>query len=372
MKKMVSVLLVIVLVFALVGCSNTKKDETKADASDDQAKQDQEKQPDSKDEAKQGEEQKQEDSQAKDGDQSKGDKEPEEPAVNAFVGKNSDTMLGNIKLESIWIPFEKPAQVENTFKSYAVKAGDKYYVILDSKLKEYEQKDGKLVFVKEIALPSDYSRLSKDDNGILYVHDFTKELLGFQNGQQIFQHPDCKDYLVVHHSGAWGVLHNGMGRVQKATFKDAKVEKQPIESLEGLEKLGDVFIGKENIFVTGSVKKEDKDYNLVGVYDFDFKKKFIFGSTEKGFHPDTIGSITGMVETSNGFMALDSNFRKFILWNQEGECLGEVDAKKLFGTNYPWITNMDVQQDGSILFGMTQKLEDDKTMEYLLFQVKGF
>lgn len=356
MKKMASLLLIFVLVFSLVACSNTKKDEGKGEPSQEQTKK---------------EEQKKEDSQAKEAEQSKDDGKQAE-ATAAFAGKDSSTMLGTIKLESTWIPFEQPAQVTNTFKSYAVKAGDRHYVILDSKLKEYEQKDGKLVFVKDVTLPADYSRLSKDDNGVLYVHDFAKELLGFKNGEQIFQHPDCKDYLVVHHSGTWGVVHNGLGKIAKATFADGKIEKQPIEAFEGLEDASDVFVGKDHLFVTGTIKKGDEKFNLVGVYDFDLKKKFIFGSTEKGFHPDTIGSITGMIETPNGFMALDSNFRKFILWNKDGECIGEVSASKLFGTEYPWITNMDVQADGSILFGMTQKLEDDKTIEYLLFQVKGF
>lgn len=362
MKKLVSFLLVAFLAISLASCGGKDKKEEPKDSSKKIEEQNDKKEEDKKEENK-----KEEDKKDKD------DKKDVKKAEGVpFEGKSGSEMTGTVKIESKWISFEKPLIVESTFDSNVTKVKDKYYIISDGKLKEYQQKGDKVSYIKDIDLPKGYKTITSDDNGIVYVSSFARALIGFKDGEQIFKFDDCDDNLAVHSSGKWGMLYNGLGEIKKVTFNDGNVELKDIENIEGLEELSDVFIGKENIFITGSLKKGEDKFQVVGVYDFDLKLKHMLGSLKDGFDADKIGSLSGMTDTKNGFLAFDSNFRKIIFWKKDGNVIGSIKASDLFGTNYPWITNLDVLEDESILIGMTQDREDKSAKEYLLYTIKGF
>ena len=79
-----------------------------------------------------------------------------------------------------------------------------------------------------------------------------------------------------------------------------------------------------------------------------------------------------MTKTANGFIALDGNMRTVVLWNADGDYIGEIDDRDLFGTSYPWFCSADLQLDGSIIVIMTEERDDDSAMELVAFRLSGF
>lgn len=95
------------------------------------------------------------------------------------------------------------------------------------------------------------------------------------------------------------------------------------------------------------------------------------GDKEFG-EPDSLGSVTVVIETNNGFMALDGNMRDVLLWKADGTFIGKIDDKDLFGTSYPWMSTAVLLPDGSIIAGMTEKRADETAVEFLLYRLTGF
>ena len=79
-----------------------------------------------------------------------------------------------------------------------------------------------------------------------------------------------------------------------------------------------------------------------------------------------------MAETENGFVAIDGNMRGIQFWDKEGIHVGAIRAKDIFGTDYPWLEDMQLLDDGSILILATQKRADESASELMLFRLTGF
>ena len=88
--------------------------------------------------------------------------------------------------------------------------------------------------------------------------------------------------------------------------------------------------------------------------------------------PAYFGSLTGIAETANGYIAADGNMREFYFWSKDGTLLAEVDCYDMFGTRYPWIEDMKVAEDGSVMVLMTQDRDDDSASELMVFRLTGF
>lgn len=79
-----------------------------------------------------------------------------------------------------------------------------------------------------------------------------------------------------------------------------------------------------------------------------------------------------MVETVNGFMAADGNMRRLYFWSKDGNFIGVIQVKDLLGTDYPWLEDMQLMEDGSVLLALTQEREDESADELMLFRLTGF
>lgn len=88
--------------------------------------------------------------------------------------------------------------------------------------------------------------------------------------------------------------------------------------------------------------------------------------------PAYFGSLTGIAETANGYIAADGNMREFYFWSKDGTLLAEVDCYDMFGTRYPWIEDVKVAEDGSVMVLMTQDRDDDSASELMVFRLTGF
>ena len=86
----------------------------------------------------------------------------------------------------------------------------------------------------------------------------------------------------------------------------------------------------------------------------------------------SLGSVTFIAETANGYLALDGNMREVVLWTKDGTYIGEVDDSDLFGTSYPWFCGGTKLADGSILVIMTEDRADESAMELVAFKLSGF
>lgn len=79
-----------------------------------------------------------------------------------------------------------------------------------------------------------------------------------------------------------------------------------------------------------------------------------------------------MAEMENGFVAIDGNMRTIQFWNKDGTHLGSIAAKDIFGTDYPWLEDMQLWDAGSLLILATQKREDESANEIMFFKLTGF
>ena len=88
--------------------------------------------------------------------------------------------------------------------------------------------------------------------------------------------------------------------------------------------------------------------------------------------PDRLGYITGMAETENGFVAADGNMRKIQVWAKDGTHVGAISTDDIFGVSYPWLEDMQLLDDGSLLILLTQQREDGSANELMFFRLTGF
>ena len=89
---------------------------------------------------------------------------------------------------------------------------------------------------------------------------------------------------------------------------------------------------------------------------------------------DKLGSITGMAETENGFVATDGNMREIQFWAKDGTHIGAISTDDIFGVSYPWLEDMQLLDDGSLLIMVTQERDDGSANEFfccLHFQTYG-
>ena len=76
------------------------------------------------------------------------------------------------------------------------------------------------------------------------------------------------------------------------------------------------------------------DEQAIFVYDVNGNLQLTLGDKEFG-EPDSLGSISAVLETQNGFMGIDGNMRAVCLWTSDGTFIGTLEDTDLFGTYYP-------------------------------------
>ena len=116
---------------------------------------------------------------------------------------------------------------------------------------------------------------------------------------------------------------------------------------------------------------DDKGQETVWVFDTAGNQQFEFGNVEFSEN-GSLGSITDVVETANGFIAFDGNMRSILFYGGDGNLLATADDQELFGTSYPWISSATVMPDGSVLVALSEGRADDSADELLLYRLSGF
>ena len=183
----------------------------------------------------------------------------------------------------------------------------------------------------------------------------------------------------MHPSGEWGISFWVNSDTQKIANQGGNLTAEPW-ILTGLNKdeerkglfsmIDDVQITNSHIMVAGSMAVEDEGTKIV-VYDYDGNQLLKLGGEDIS-SPDKLGSITGMAETENGFVAADGNMREIQFWAKDGTHVGAISTKDIFGVSYPWLEDMQLLDDGSLLIMLTQERDDGSANELMFFRLTGF
>ena len=296
------------------------------------------------------------------------------------IASNS-TMVGTFTINSEWIPFLEPLKLDGWSGSSLAVAGDSFYVLTSEHLLEdgesedvlmqYRLEDGKLTFVENLPV-TEYSFVDTDDDGVLYASAFWGDFVAFKDGKQFFSFSRISTKCPVHPSGKWGLSwHSSADSITKFTIEGGILEQEDWDFAEAqLNTISEICISQNYIFIAG--RSLETENHTIFVYDLDGNLKVAL-SEDKAFGDDaSLASINAVIETENGFLAVDGNYRSICFFTTEGQFIGKISVRDFFGTSYPWMTSAKLMSDGSIMIGMTQERDDESCDEFLVYRLTGF
>lgn len=282
-----------------------------------------------------------------------------------FTAENRQALVGTVNLSSTWILFQENLRTYETFAHVAAVYGEVAYVLTGGELKQYAYDGTSLSNPVDIPLPdTDYEYMNLDANGNLWVSNFFNPLLRITDDQVAASY-DGPDYVVMDPTGTWGISWFTEPTCEKLVLTDGVLTTQPITFPE-LKMVSEVFIDDNHIYVCGSAA--DESGHKIFIYDHAGTYQMTLADSDG----TGMGSITFVAQTDNGFLALDGNMRKVVLWTNDGTYIGEVDDADLFGTSYPWLCGASKLDDGSFLVVLTEDRPDESAMELVAFKLSGF
>ena len=256
--------------------------------------------------------------------------------------------------------------------------GDTIYHLDGNKLNKYTLNGNKLQFVSTTELEDDYEYMCSDQTGMLYLSKGVGAIDVYKDDAKYMQ-TGVKGDLVMHPSGSWGMTFWVSSDMQKVTnngttlaaepwlctnLSDASLRQGPFSMIS------DVAITDTHIMVAGK-EAGTEGREKIGIFDHNGTQLMMLGGNAFDA-PDALGSTTAMLETANGFAAFDGNMRKLNLWDPNGTHIGAIDVKELFGTSYPWIEDIALLDDGSVLVAVSQERDDRSANELVFFRLTGF
>lgn len=290
----------------------------------------------------------------------------------------AEQMVGSYTIVPEYVPFEESQGIMDIMDHKFLQVGNQVFHLLYDKLDTYEYTENGLKLVSTMTLDESCECISSDGNGMLFLSPgLASEVIGVKDGKQVLR-TTVTDDLVMHPSGAWGISFWVTKDTQKVTNQDGTLTAEPwilTDLTDGDLRQGpysmvnELDISNDHIMVAGN--RAEDNMTIITVYDVDGNQILELGAAESG-SPDTLGSITGMVETENGFVAIDGNSRAIHFWNKDGAHLGRISAEDIFGTSYPWLEDIQLLDDGSLLILTTQKRTDESANELMFFRLTGF
>ncbi|MCI7805294.1 MAG: hypothetical protein MR503_09520 [Oscillospiraceae bacterium] len=275
--------------------------------------------------------------------------------------------IGSYNLTAKQIIASESILPNDIFDNRVAVVGDTMYALSDYHLYILKVNGTEAQLQETVELEQDYSHMSADENGNVYISGFMGPLLVYRDGKQT-DAPDGKDQFVISRDGSFGIEYfTSPDEVSKVTInEDGTVSRETLPiGTDIISMVSDVFITKDYILISGSAA--DESGHKLFVFDHSGKHLKTLADEEG----ESLGSITGAVQTDNGILAVDGNMRTVILWDNEGKCLGEADDGELFGTDYPWISGLCQTKDGKIYVSMVEERADNSWDEMIMFQLDG-
>lgn len=275
-------------------------------------------------------------------------------------------MIADTTITSVWVPFEEPLLAYDIFSGRIASVGESLYVLLDNVLYEYTLGD-KLTLKSTMELEDDYEEISADQSGNLYLTGFMSPMLTIKDGAVIATNDDI-DKAVIHSSGTWGVSWFYGSETEKVVFDGNKASKEAWPAISQ-DRLNTVCLSEDHIILAGA--DADTENEAIWILDTEGNQQMELGNQEYGGE-QSLGSITNVQETENGFIGLDGNMRDVFFWKSDGRLLGSAEDSELFGTDYPWISTAARLSDGTVLVGLTEDRADKSATEFIVYRISGF
>ena len=275
-------------------------------------------------------------------------------------------MIADTTITSVWVPFEEPLLAYDIFSGRIASVGESLYVLLDNVLYEYTLGD-KLTLKSTMELDDDYEEISADQSGNLYLTGFMSPMLTIKDGAVIATNDDI-DKAVIHSSGTWGVSWFYGSETEKVVFDGNKASKEAWPAISQ-DRLNTVCLSEDHIILAGA--DADTENEAIWILDTEGNQQMELGNQEYGGE-QSLGSITNVQETENGFIGLDGNMRDVFFWKSDGRLLGSAEDSELFGTDYPWISTAARLSDGTVLVGLTEDRADKSATEFIVYRISGF
>ena len=275
-------------------------------------------------------------------------------------------MIADTTITSVWVPFEEPLLAYDIFSGRIVSVGESLYVLLDNVLYEYTLGDT-LALKSTMELDDDYEEISADQSGNLYLTGFMSPMLTVKDGAVIATNDDI-DKAVIHSSGTWGISWFYGSETEKVVFDGNKASKEAWPAITQ-DRLKTACLSENHIFLAGA--DVDTENEAIWILDTEGNQQMELGNQEYGGE-QSLGSITNVQETENGFIGLDGNMRKVLFWKSDGSLLGSAEDSELFGTDYPWISTAARLSDGTVLVGLTEDRADQSATEFIVYRISGF
>lgn len=311
-----------------------------------------------------------------------GPKPDPEPVDTTYKPNVKSAMVGTYTITPTWIPFSEPVIAKEYFDNQiAVSSSGQLFILDGNTLTEYALNGESYTMGTRLDLDKESSFMSRDNTDTLWISPGISSIIGVKNMQQTVQ-STVKDYLAIAPDGSWGLTHWVSNPIQRVTNVDGNLSAEPwafTPPLEGstLGIISDIAITDTHVMIAGKVDEEER----IAIYDYNGNLQALLGNTEIG-NPDSLGSVTGMVETSNGFVAIDGNMRSIIFWTPDFQVIGNLKPDEVLGTDYPWLSDLVLQPDGSLLVAAAQdqvmpegyelKEGEDEPTEILIFKLTGF
>lgn len=281
-----------------------------------------------------------------------------------FSASDASAQAGSLTIESKWIEIDEYISTFETFDHSVAAVDDTVYLLVDGELRKYTLADNKLTFVDTIELSEDdYTSIEATDGGVLWLSGSMNDVVCLKDETVSATHEDIYD-LAMHPSGKWGIDYFTTSECEKITFNGSTYTSKEMV-FSDVDTIMHINVDENNIYVCGT----DADSNhKVFVYDADGKLQKTLSDAEG----ESLGSITFMAQSDNGYIGFDGNMRAVMLWDNDGKFVAEVDGDELFNAYYPWFCNSALLSDGSIITIMTEDRADKSATELVAFIVDGF
>ena len=259
-------------------------------------------------------------------------------------------------------------------------AGDRIYTVNKNALHAYRIANSGLALEGSAKLDADYSTVSTDSAGTVYLSSGTGKMSTFDGLTKVAD-TDSLNEFTIHKSGSWGIAKPITEDPKKVVLNNGVYEMEPwvLENLRDdstrvgpFKSLSNFFISDSHITVTGALA-EGKPSGAY-VYDLNGKEQFALAAPDDSVNG--VGILSGVVETKNGFVVSSHHFatanENLHFWNTKGEFLGIVNLKDLIDAKSPAITDLCYMEDGSIIVAFTQMRDDNSALELLFLRLTGF
>ena len=271
-------------------------------------------------------------------------------------------MIGKKTITAEWVPFEEYIMTDEIFKNDVACLGDKVYIAENGILNKYSFDGKTLKFEKKIDLEDPVEKVVKDKKNKLHVSYFMKDYRVISKDKVVESYKGPR-YFETAPDGKWGIDFFTKNETSKIDYSSGAPKSEDLVFKE-LNSIQYLSIDDNYIYVAGSSSMDDKGHRGF-VYDHKGNLK----ATLQDEDGSGLGCLTFISKIDGGYLGLDGNMRRLILWDDKGNYIGNADDKDLFGTHYPWFCSTDPMPDGGFLTVMTDERPDRSCTELLAYKL---